>query len=76
MREWHLTVLCFTSSTHALSIQLVDQESWNFTLAQVSSCIGLLVYSFPPSGPGISTINWGNPGPWPGFLWEVTGNPY
>ena len=75
----HLTILFFApAALIALMYSARRSRSWNLTLAQVSLVlIGLLVYSYLPlRAQAYPPINWGNPQTWPGFLWEVTGNPY
>jgi hypothetical protein len=46
--------------------------------AQVSlAIIGMLVYLYLPlKAQAYPAINWGNPQAWPGFLWDITGDPY
>ena len=75
----HLTLLFFVPAALLALIELLRHtRTWRFMLLEIGLVLaGLLVYLYLPlRAQAFPAINWGNPQTWPGFLWEVTANPY
>ncbi len=75
----HVTLILLAPAVvMALAYQAYRSRNWKLVLTQVSLILaGSLVYLYLPiRAHAYPALNWGNPQTWPGFLWEVTGNPY